>query len=87
MPHDSFPILSYRLTTVEITYHLPDHPGLLQTFLWQQYDTAPEFPKLNAFLEFWRREIEAAVHSVEVAAVPPPGHDGMRFADIAWSLH
>ena len=26
----------YRLTTAEILYHLPDHPGLLQTYLWQQ---------------------------------------------------
>lgn len=87
MPRDPLPILSFRLTTAEITYHLPDHPGLLQTFLWQQYDTAPEFPKLNAFLEFWRREIDAAVHSVEVATAPLPAHDGVRFADLAWSLH
>ena len=35
----------YRLSTAEILYHLPDHPALLQTFLWQQLDLAPKFPK------------------------------------------
>ena len=25
----------YRLTTAEIIYHLPDHPDLLQSFVWQ----------------------------------------------------
>ena len=34
---------NYRLTTAEILYHLPDHPGLLQSYLWQDYDLAPAF--------------------------------------------
>ena len=28
----------YRLTTAEILYRMPDHPDLLQTFLWQELD-------------------------------------------------
>jgi Usg-like family len=28
----------YRLTTAEIIYHLPDHPALLQSFIWQKFD-------------------------------------------------
>ena len=28
----------YRLTTAEILYYMPDHPDLLQSFLWQTYD-------------------------------------------------
>ena len=43
----------YRLTTAEITYYLPDRPILLQTYLWQEYDLAPRFPRLHEFLEFW----------------------------------
>lgn len=58
----------YRLTTAEILYHLPDHPALLQTFLWQQYDLAPEFPELHRFLGFWVREIEGKLHSVRVGS-------------------
>ena len=57
----------YGLTTAEIHYRLPDHPSLLQLFIWQQYDLAPEFPTLRKFLEFWEREIEGALHSVRVA--------------------
>jgi uncharacterized protein Usg len=65
----------YRLTTAEILYHLPDHPVLLQTFVWQDLDLAPEYPELHKFLDFWNRELDGKVHSVRVAAaklVQPP---------------
>lgn len=58
----------YRLTTAEILYHLPDHPSLLQTYLWQEYDLAPQFPELKRFLTFWEREIEGKLHSVRVGS-------------------
>ncbi len=47
-------IREYRLTTAEIIYHLPDHPDLLQSFVWQKLDLAPEFPELRRFLDFAR---------------------------------
>lgn len=59
---------SYRLTTAEILYHLPDHPGVLQTYVWQELDIAPAFPVLRKFLDFWRRELEGPIHSVRVAS-------------------
>lgn len=40
----------YGLTTAEIHYHLPDHPSLLQLYVWQDYDLAPDFPTLRGFL-------------------------------------
>ena len=57
----------YGLTTAEIHYRIPDHPTLLQLYLWQEYDLAPEFPGLKAFLDFWQRELAGALHSVRVA--------------------
>ena len=57
----------YGLTTAEIRYRLPDHPALLQTYVWQAYDVAPAFPTLQGFLDFWRRELEGPLHSVRVA--------------------
>jgi len=57
----------YRLATAEILYHLPDHPGLLQTYLWQDYDIAPKYPVLSKFLAFWTRELEGPIHSVRLA--------------------
>ncbi|HTV90327.1 MAG TPA: Usg family protein [Stellaceae bacterium] len=56
----------YRLTTAEIIYRLPDHPALLQSFIWQKFDLAPEFPELQKFLDFWRKNIEGRLHSVNV---------------------
>ena len=57
----------YRLATAEILYHLPDHPGLLQTYVWQDYDLAPRYPVLGRFLDFWTRDLEGPVHSVRLA--------------------
>lgn len=57
----------YGLTTAEIHYRLPDQPSLLQLYVWQEYDLAPTFPTLQNFLDFWQREIEGALHSVNVA--------------------
>jgi uncharacterized protein Usg len=59
----------YRLATAEILYHMPDHPGLLQSFVWQHMDLAPDYPRLNKFLEYWRRNIQAVLHSVKVGRV------------------
>lgn len=57
----------YGLATAEIHYHLPDAPSLLQLYVWQDYDLAPEFPTLQRFLDFWRRELIGGLHSVRVA--------------------
>jgi uncharacterized protein Usg len=36
----------YGLTTAEILYRMPDHPSLLQSYIWQEYDIFPHFPAL-----------------------------------------
>ena len=54
----------YGLTTAEILYRMPDHPVMLQTYIWQDYDLAPKFPVLFGFLEFWERELDGPLHSV-----------------------
>ena len=58
----------YRLTTAEIIYHMPDHPSLLQSYIWQELDKNPEFPKLLGFLHFWERELDGKLHSVKVVS-------------------
>ena len=65
--HDIEKLLNnYRLATAEILYHLPDHPLLLQSYTWQEYDLVPQFPILRKFLEFWDRTLEGKIHSVMV---------------------
>ena len=57
----------FSLTTAEILYRLPDHPILLQSYVWQDYDVAPRFPALMKFLAFWREKLDGPLHSVRVA--------------------
>lgn len=57
----------FSLTTAEILYRMPDHPGLLQTFIWQQHDLFPLFPELRRFLTFWQKTLDGPLHSVKVA--------------------
>ena len=39
----------------------------LKGFVWQTMDEAPRFPRLAQFLEHWRREIDAVIHSIRIA--------------------
>ena len=74
----------YRLTTAEIIYHLPDHPDLLQSFIWQKLDIAPDFPELRSFLKFWSQNIEGKLHSVRVGQARPAVRS--RFSHVRTSL-
>ncbi len=58
----------WRLATAEVLYYMPDHPTLLQSFVWQTLDLAPSYPRIHRFLDFWRREIDAVIHSVQLAS-------------------
>ena len=77
----------YRLTTAEIVYCLPDYPTLLQTYIWQDLDLAPEYPTLSRFLGFWSRELEGRLHSVRVATGGPLRSVSMRHAQHLMRLH
>ena len=57
-------LTGHGLITAEILYHLPDAKRLLQSFTWQDYDLAPKFPKLRAFLDFWEERLDGPLHSV-----------------------
>ena len=77
----------YRLSTAEILYHMPDHPTLLQGFVWQHYDVAPDFPELQRFLDFWVANIDGTLHSVRVARRDIVGTTDTRHADAWLQVH
>ena len=83
MQHDDFrkQLSGGGLLTAEIIYYRPDFPKLLQSFVWQTMDKAPEFARLSQFLDFWRREIEAVIHSIRVAHADYVGPSGWRNVD------
>jgi uncharacterized protein Usg len=56
----------YGLTTAEILYRMPDHPALLQSYIWQDYDLFPDFPVLKTFLDFWTSSLDGPLFKVTV---------------------
>ena len=59
-------LAGYGLTTAEILYRMPDHPALLQSYIWQDYDLFPEFPVLRKFLDFWACTLDGPLFKVTV---------------------
>jgi uncharacterized protein Usg len=80
-------IRDWHVTTAELLYHLPDHPHVLQSYVWQKVDHAPEFPELARFLDFWRREIDGPLHSVRVATAALTRPAELRYANGVFTLH
>lgn len=77
----------YSLATAEIFYRMPDAQDLLQTFIWQDYDVAPQFPVLRDFLAFWTKELDGPIHSVRLAHAKLIRPAEFRFADHELTLH
>lgn len=77
----------YSLTTAEILYHLPDHPTLLQSFVWQDYDLAPCFPKLLSFIKFWNGNLDGKVNRVRVCSKKLIDPAEFRYLDGRLVLH
>jgi uncharacterized protein Usg len=77
----------YSLTTAEILYRMPDHPTLLQTYLWQGYDLAPKFPELIAFLDYWAHNLDGPLHTIRVAHKRLVSPTEYRFLDGSLQLH
>ena len=77
----------YRITLAEILYRLPDHPILLQSFIWQYEDKAPDYPRLNQFLDFWTHTIEGRIHTVRVCFKEMISPTELIYAGGQWTLH
>jgi len=77
----------FSLTTAEILYRLPDHRSLLQSYVWQDYDLAPEFPALRRFLDFWRQSLDGPLHSVRIAHVRLVRPAEIRAVKSQFALH
>ena len=80
-------LLGYGLTTAQILYRMPDHPSLLQTYVWQDYDMFPKFPALKEFLAFWQDKLDGPLHSVTVAHSKLIKPAELRAVDGVFRLH
>ena len=77
----------YGLTTANILYRRPDHPWLLQSYVWQNYDLFPKFPALQDFLLFWQEKLEGPLYSVRVAHSKLIKPAELRAVDGVFRLH
>ena len=77
----------YGLTTAQIFYRFPDHPKLLQLYIWQEFDLFPKFPELKRFLDFWTQSLEGSVHSVVVVHARLVKPAEIRNVDGVFRLH
>ena len=79
-PDRGWGLLRNCLATAEIIYHLPDYPDILQTYIWQQTDLAPELPALQRFLDFWERQLDGRLHVPILVTENMVGHKLGEFA-------
>lgn len=67
-------ILPNALATALVVYRRPDRLWLLQEYVWQTMDFAPELPRVRKFLDFWRNKLDGPIVSVTVALADPISH-------------
>lgn len=52
------------IVTVQVFYYMPDFQSLIGSFVWQTFDHRPSYPRVNRFLDHWRRDIDAIIQDV-----------------------
>lgn len=77
----------FSLTTAEILYKMPDHPSLLQSYIWQDYDLHPKFPRLREFLDFWEAHLDGPLYKVTVNHRQLIAPAELKLVDAAYSLN
>ena len=63
-PETALMLKGWGLTTAEFFYRMPDFRHVLNSYVWQDYDLAPDYPALFGFIAYWQKEIEGPLHSV-----------------------
>ncbi len=57
---------NYGLATAEFFYGMPDFPLILQIYIWQEYDMAPEFPRITKLVRYWHKNLEGPLYLVRI---------------------
>ena len=77
----------YGLTTAHILYRIPDFESVLQTYVWQDYDLAPDFPEMQKFLNYWQANLDGPLHSVRYTHQRLIGPSEWRRVEGEFKLH
>ena len=54
----------YGLTSTELSCRIPEYRHVINSFVWQDHDLAPDYPQVFKVIEFWQAKIEGPLHSV-----------------------
>jgi uncharacterized protein Usg len=68
----------YSLVTINVIYYMPDYRHLLNEFIWQTLDKRPKYPRIEQFLGFWRREIDAVIKEIILTDLGTPEPADLR---------
>lgn len=52
------------IVTLDIFYYRPDYQHLIQEFVWTLDDYVPELQRTQAFLQFWKQNIDAVIKEI-----------------------
>ncbi|SCB45349.1 usg protein [Rhizobium lusitanum] len=80
-------LTGYGLTTAHILYRIPDFESVLQTYVWQDYDLAPDFPEMQKFLNYWQANLDGPLHSVRYTHQLLIGPSEWRRVEGEFKLH
>ena len=80
-------LTGFSLTTAEILYRMPDHPSLLQSYVWQDYYVHPRFPRLMQFLDFWSRNLDGKLYRVTVTHKKLVTPEELRLVGAEFAVH
>ena len=61
------PLIIKQPVVLRVHYWMPDYNNLLHEFMWQFLDVVPEYPRTHHFLNYWKDNIEAVIHTVEIS--------------------
>jgi uncharacterized protein Usg len=71
----------FRLSSVKVTYHMPDYSKILNEFWWQTMDVPPNYHRIKSFVNYWIDNLEATIHSLEVGHIDQFGEAKFKFVD------
>jgi uncharacterized protein Usg len=85
-------LTSWRHTTAEILYRMPDHPALVQTFVWQDLDHWHDdprltYPRLRRFCEWWNANLDGPIVQVRVGGTRVVTAGELRHVNAELRLH
>ena len=52
---------------IDVLYYIPQSV-ILQEFLWETEDEAPKCPRIHQFLNYWRSNLDAKIHTINICS-------------------